>query len=165
MKKLLIINLALACIIQSAYAMIGDTEAQFLARPGKVTERRMREGDEGEPPTLAITKLVGGLFVTNYFDSSDKNSKSDGETYRKPSNKPFTMAEIKNLAKAYAPLEKWDFFGTTRHCADLMLKDDKTGREWIRIEKSEGDPGHPYIVNFRLAHGSPTIKADGSPIN
>jgi hypothetical protein len=68
---------------------------------------------------------------------------------------PFTIEAIKALARAYAPIEKWEFFGKSGHMADLMLVSDKSGRRWIRLSYGEGNPGHPYVVTFELAVGSP----------
>jgi hypothetical protein len=146
MRKLVIINLAIACIIPSVYGLIGDTEAQFVRRGGKVTDR-----DTQSKGSLVVTKVDGSLVVTDYFDKG----LSVGEVYRKPDNSPFTIEEIKALAKAYGPIEKWDFFGKWGHMADLMLVNDKSGRRWIRLQYGPGNPGHPYVVQVSVAEGSP----------
>jgi len=149
-KLILLALIAVALALPfAAYGLINDTEALFTAT-GKVTDRYMAKADDGSPMPV-ITKQDANLMVTDYFEQGF----SVGETYRKPDNSPFTIWDIKVLAKAYAPIEEWKFFGKWGHIADLILRNDKSGRVWIRLNYGEGNPGHPYVVTFELTYGSP----------
>jgi hypothetical protein len=120
-----------------------------MDRPGALIRKESRSDQ-----TIVVTKqLDPNIAVIDYFDPA--TGLATGEEFC--SDSPFSLVDIKRIASAYAPLSKWDFFGTSGHMADLMLRNDRSGRLWLRLSYGPGRH-YKHVVTIMSSHGSPSTR-------